>query len=94
MKSSMYEGRARVQIVLTDELQEFLTRYGVLHQRELHHIHITEVVEGVVKIIDVSHATTHTCGEVTTRLAEYHHTTACHILTTVIACALDDGNGA
>ena len=47
----------------------------------------------MVRVIDVCHTTTHTSGEVTARLAEYYHTTACHILTTVIACTLDDGNG-
>ena len=49
------KGRTGMQIVLTDEFEQFLTRDTVLYQRELHHIHVAEIVEGVLRVIDVGH---------------------------------------
>ena len=41
-----------MQIVLTDKLEQLLARDAVFHQRKFYHIHITEVVEGVVWVVD------------------------------------------
>ena len=87
------EGRTCVQIVLTDEFEQFLATNAVLYESKFNHIHITEVVERVVWIIDVSHTTTHTSSEVATGLTQHYHTTASHILTAVVACTLDDRDG-
>ena len=87
------EGRACVQIVLTDELEQFLARNRVLNQRELHHIHVAEVVERMVRVVDVGHTARHSCGEVAARLSEHHHATAGHVLAAVVASTLDDGDG-
>ena len=82
-----------MQVVLTDEFEQLLARYRVLYQRELHHIHITEVVEGMVGVVDVGHTTTHTSGEVTTCLTQHNHASASHILAAMVASTLDDSDG-
>ena len=82
-----------MQVVLANQFQQFLARHTVLHQINLHHVHIAEVVERVLGVIDVGYTSRHTCGKVPADLAEHHHTTACHILTAVVAGALDDGYG-
>ena len=87
------EGRTRVQVMLADEFEQFLARYTVFNETEFHHIHVAEIVEGVVWVVDVGNTTTHTGSEVTASLAKYNHTPASHILTTVITSALDDGYG-
>lgn len=86
------QGRAGVQIVLANQFEQLLARHRVLYQREFHHIHIAVVVKGVVGIVDVGHTARHACSEVATRLAQHHHAAAGHILATVVASALDDGN--
>ena len=87
------QGGTRMQVVLANQFQQFLARHTVLHQINLHHVHIAEVVERVLGVIDVGYTSRHTCGKVPAGLAEHHHTTACHILTAVVAGALDDGYG-
>ena len=87
------EGTACVQIVLADELEQFLPRNTVLYERELYHIHIAEVVEGMVRVVDVCDATTHAGSEVAPSLAQYHHTATSHILATVVAGTFNYGDG-
>ena len=87
------EGRARVQVVLTDQFKQLLTTDTILDQREFHHIHITEVVERVVRVIDVCHATTHTSREVSSCLTQHDNASTSHILTAMVAGALDDCDG-
>ena len=79
--------------MLADELEQFFTRDTVFYQRELHHIHVAEIVERVVGVIDIGYAATHTGGEVAPGLAQHHHAAARHVLAAVVACALDDGDG-
>ncbi len=66
---------------------------AVLHEVDLHHIHVAEVVEVVVLVPYVGDTTTHTSGEVTASLTEHYHTTARHVLAAVVAGTLDDGYG-
>ena len=87
------EGTACVQIVLADELEQFLPRNTVLYERELYHIHITEVVEGMIRVVDVCDAATHAGSEVAPSLAQYHHTATSHILATVVAGTFNHGDG-
>ena len=87
------QGAAGVQVMLADELEQFLARHAVLDQRELHHVHVAEIVERVVGVINVGHAAAHSSGEVAPRPSEHHHATARHILAAVVARALDDGDG-
>ena len=82
-----------MEVVLTDQFQQFLAADTVLDESQFHHIHVTEVVERMVLVIDVGHTATHTGCEVTARLTEHHHATTSHIFTAVIASALDDGDG-
>ena len=42
---------------------------------------------------DIGDTTRHTGSEVTACLTQHNHTTACHILTTVVTCALDNCDG-
>ena len=82
-----------MEIVLTDEFEEFLAAHGVLHEREFHHVHVAEVVECVVFVIHVSHTATHACSEVSASLAKHHHTAACHVLAAVVACTFHHSDG-
>ena len=79
--------------MLTDELEQFLATDRIFHKVYLHHIHVAEVVEGVVWIIDISHAATHACCEVPARLSEDNDTPAGHVFATMVACSFDDSNG-
>ena len=46
---------------------------AVLHEVDLHHIHVTEVIEVVVLIPYIGNTTTHTSGEVTAGFTEQIH---------------------
>ena len=82
-----------MQVMLADELEQLLAAHGVLDEREFHHVHVAEIVERVVLVIDVGDTTTHTCGEVAAGLAEHDHATAGHVFAAVVAGTLDDGDG-
>ena len=84
---------ACVEIVLTNQLVQLLAIGAVLDEVDLHHIHITEVVEVVVLVPDISDTTAHTSGEVAASLTEHYDTSTGHVLTAVVACTLDDGDG-
>ena len=83
-----------VQIMLANQFVKFLARDAVFNQRELHHIHVAEVVETVVGVVDVGDTARHAGGEVSAGLAEHDNASAGHILAAVVAGALDDGYGA
>ena len=84
---------AGVQIVLAYEFEQLLAAYVVLNERELHHVHIAEVVEVVMTVPDVCHTAAHAGSEVSSGVAEHYHATACHVFAAVVAGTLDDGNG-
>ncbi len=84
---------ACIEVVLANQLVQLLAVGAVLHEVDLHHVHVAEVVEVVVLVPYIGNTTTHTCGEVTARLTEHYHSTACHVLTAVVAGTLDDGYG-
>ena len=85
--------RTRVEVVLTNEFVQFFARHAIFHQIDLHHVHITEVVEVVVLVPDIGHTTAHTGGEVSSCLTKHNHPTACHVLAAVVACAFQYRNG-
>ena len=87
------EGGAGVEVMLADELEQFLARNAVLDERELDHVHVAEVVERMLGVIDVGHASRHTCGKVAARLAEHHDASTGHVFAAMVACTLDDGDG-
>ena len=72
---------------------QFFTTDTVLHEVDLHHIHIAEIVEVVVLVPYVGNTSRHTCREVTSRLTEYDDPSTCHILTAMVTSTLQDGNG-
>ena len=79
--------------MLAYEFQQFLARDAVLDEVDFNHIHVAEVVECVLGVVNVGHTTTHACSEVAARLAEHHHTTSRHVFAAVVAGSFDDGNG-
>ena len=87
------QSRACVEIMLTDEFEEFLAGHRVFDKRKLHHIHITEVIKRMVRVIDVCHTATHAGSKVTSCFAKHHNTSACHIFAAVVAGTLNDSNG-
>ena len=87
------QGRACVQIVLTNQLQQFFARYAVLNQREFNHIHVAEVVECVIGVVNIGHATTHTGSKVSACLTQHYHTSASHILAAVVAGTFNHSDG-
>ena len=84
---------ACVEVVLANQLVQLLAIGAVLYEVDLHHVHVTEVVEVVVLVPYVCDTTTHTSGEVASGLTEHYHTTASHIFTAVVAGTLDNGDG-
>ena len=78
--------------MLTNEFVQFLAESAVLHKVDLHHVHITEVVEVVVLVPYVCDTTRHTCSEITSSLSEHNHTTTGHIFAAVVAGTLDDSD--
>ena len=78
--------------MLADKFEQFFAADRILHKVYLHHIHVAEVVESVVWVIDVSHAATHSGCEVAPSLTKNHNTSACHVLAAMVACAFDDSN--
>ena len=93
IKHGTGELTACIEIMLTDELVQLLAIGAVFHEVDLHHIHITEVIEVVVLIPYIGYTTTHTCCKVATSLAKYYDSTTCHIFTAVVAGTLDDSYG-
>ena len=84
---------AGVEIMLTDQLVQLLAIGAILHEVNLHHIHVTEVIEVVVLIPYVGNTTTHTSGEVTAGFTENYYSTARHILAAVVTSTLNHGDG-
>ena len=84
---------AGIEIMLTDQLVQLLAIGAVLHEVDLHHIHVTEVIEVVVLIPYVGNTTTHTSGEVTAGFTENYYSTARHILAAVVTSTLNHGDG-
>ena len=79
--------------MLADEFVEFLACRAFLDERNLHLIHIAEIIECVFTVPDVSQTSTHTGGEIATYLSKYHYTTAGHILAAMVACTFYHGCG-
>ena len=52
-----------IEIMLTNQLMQLLAIGAVFHEVNLHHIHVTEVIEVVVLIPYVGNTTTHTSGD-------------------------------
>jgi len=57
------------------------------------HAHVAAFGKHAVFIIDISHTTTHTCREVLASYAQHNHSTAGHILTTVVTHTLNHSRG-
>ena len=82
-----------VQVVLADELVQFLAVGGLFDEAQFHHFHIAEIVEVAVPVPYVGHTAGHACGKVASRLSEYYHAPAGHILAAVVAYTLHYGCG-
>ena len=72
---------------------QFLAVGGFFDEAQLHHFHIAEIVEIAVTVPDVGHTAGHACGKVASRLSEYYHASAGHVLTAVVTYALHYGCG-
>ena len=61
---------------------------------DLNHLVVQPLLE-VTSIVDhIGDPPTHPGAEISASLADHHHTTTCHVLTSVVANSLDDGDGA
>ena len=65
--------RPSVEVVLSDEFEQFLPAYTVFHESQFHHIHIAEIVESMVLVPYIRHSARHSGGEVAAGLTENHH---------------------
>ena len=82
-----------VQVVLADELVQFLAVGGLFDEAQFYHFHVAEIVEVAVPVPYVGHTAGHACGKVASRLSEYYHAPAGHILAAVVAYTLHYGCG-
>ena len=65
----------------------------IFQRRQFHRAHVAESGEGVSRVVDIGDATGHAGGEVATGRSEHDGLTARHILTGMVAHALDDHVG-
>src|SRR6185295_10329509 len=76
------------EVILHGDSNEFAVLVVELLQK--HHLVVELCGENIVRVVDVGNATTHAGPKVSTGCTEHDHTTAGHVLATVIADALDD----
>ena len=77
--------------MLADQFMQFLPVRCLLDKRELHHLHVAEIIEVVVLVPHVSHAATHSGSEITSSFSQYHDPSSGHVFATVVAYTLYHG---
>lgn len=82
---------AGIEVMLADQFMQFLPVRCLLDKRELHHLHVAEIIEVVVLVPHVSHAATHSGSEITSGFSQYHDPSSGHVFATVVAYTLYHG---
>ena len=70
-----------------DKTVKFARISGLIYERKLYHLHVAEVVECAVGIVDIRYASTHTGCKVAASAPKYYSDTSGHVFAAVIAYA-------